>query len=176
MHRREREEDHNENAKCEACNVNRDAPFAEMKIAVRGWVSFKLTKEHEEERDHVREVEPHGGKRYDRKEGGGVSDVDKTDECGDDDDQSDGVERDAERRVNLSSRQWVSAISGSNVRFNANETLTYEKNDENGRPLSRANAHVKRDTDVKNPNMLTVLETRIRETKAVAPALDWVVW
>ena len=54
--------------------------------------------------------------------------------------------------------------------------LTYEKKDENGRPLSRANAHVKRDTDAKTPNMAMVLMTRIRQTKAVAPTLDLVVW
>jgi hypothetical protein len=63
LHGREREEDDNENAEYEACDINRDAPFTEMIRAVRGVASLKLTKEDEEERDRVREVESHGAER-----------------------------------------------------------------------------------------------------------------
>ena len=86
-----------------------------MKRAVRGVVSLELTKEDEEERDHVREVESHGGEREYCNEGGGVSDVDKAKESGEGDDQSESVERNAERRVNLGQQAMGERDFGSNA-------------------------------------------------------------
>jgi hypothetical protein len=79
---------------------------------------------------------------------------------------------DAERRVNLGSRQWVSEISDL-VRTKHSHMKRMTKT--GGLcPEQKPMSNVIR--DVKIPNMQIVLEMRIRQTKAVAPALDLVVW
>ena len=80
-----------------------------------------------------------------------------------------------QRRVNLGrlagsedtrARQW-----GCDAR-----TLTVAKKVENGRPLSRAKAQVRRETEAKTPNSATIVEKRIMHMMMVAPALDSVAW
>ena len=54
------------------------------------------------------------------------------------------------------------------------ETHTRLKIRENGRPLSRANAHACREAEAKNPKVAAVYMNRRMQVMTVAPARDWV--
>ena len=80
-----------------------------------------------------------------------------------------------QRRVNLSKLAGSKATRVHHWSCDA-RTLTVEKKVENGRPLSRANAQVRRETEAKTPKSATIVEKRIMHMMMVAPALDSVAW
>lgn len=175
----EGEEDDHEDAEGETGDVDGDAPDAQPEGAVGRVAALEFADQDEGEGHHVGEVETHGGEGEDGGKGGGVADVDQADQGGDRGDEAEGVEGDAQLWVDLSEVRKRQR-RGENLLVRGGGMiglrLTCAKKPEKGRPLSRANAQVRRETEAKTPKSAIIVEKRIMHMMMVAPALELVAW
>jgi hypothetical protein len=131
--------------------------------------SFELPKEEEDDRNEVGDVERDSAERDDGEEGGGTANGNEADYGTDDSNKAEGADRDAQRWVDLLDISY----NDSSDRGGGRTTL---KKEENGRPLSLANAHTRRVTDAKMLNWHTAAGTIIKQVNTVAPVIDPVAW